>query len=93
MFSPFIFLYGPPASGKSVVGLRLASDLHLPFYDLDQQIELLAGKSISEIFAEEDERGFRTRESAALHEVLSRPAGVVALGGGALLHDQNRRLA
>jgi len=87
---PFIFLYGPPASGKSSLGLRLAESLRLPFYDLDQMIETQAGVSIPQIFTGEGEAGFRRRESAALADMLDCERGVVALGGGALLHPENR---
>ena len=89
----FIFLYGPPASGKTVTGLRLAESLHLPFYDLDEVIETQAGSSIPQIFAAEGEAGFREREAAALKGLLNWQRGVVALGGGALLRPENRRLA
>ena len=88
----FIFLYGPPASGKTVTGLRLAESLHLPFYDLDEVIETQAGSSIPQIFAAEGESGFREREAAALKGLLNWQRGVVALGGGALLRPENRRL-
>jgi 3-dehydroquinate synthase len=87
----FIFLYGPPASGKTVTGLRLAESLHLPFYDLDEVIETQAGSSIPQIFAAEGEAGFRERESAALKGLLNWQRGVAALGGGALLRPENRR--
>ena len=89
----FIFLYGPPASGKTVTGLRLAESLHLPFYDLDEVIETQAGSSIPQIFAAEGEAGFREREAAALQGLLNWQCGVVALGGGALLRPENRRIA
>jgi len=92
MHSP-IFIYGPPASGKSAIGQRLAENLGVPFYDLDGLIQARAGKSIPEIFAEDGEAHFRDQESEALREVVSRPKGVVALGGGALLRPQNRRMA
>jgi shikimate kinase / 3-dehydroquinate synthase len=88
----FIFLYGPPASGKTSTGLRLAENLHLPFYDLDELIETQAGSSIPQIFASEGEAGFREREAAALKGLLNWQRGVVALGGGALLRPENRRL-
>jgi shikimate kinase/3-dehydroquinate synthase len=91
--NPFLFIYGPPASGKSSLGLRLAESLRLPFYDLDEMIETQAGISISQIFAAEGESGFRRRESAALADVLDCERGVVALGGGALLHPENRSRA
>lgn len=89
----FIFLYGPPASGKTATGLRLAEILNLPFYDLDEVIETQAGSSIPQIFAAEGEAGFRDREAAALKGLLNWQRGVVALGGGALLRPENRRLA
>lgn len=84
------FIYGPPGSGKSALGQRLAESLQLSFYDLDDIIEREAGNTIPEIFAAEGELGFRERESAALDDVLDRKAGVVALGGGALLKAENR---
>lgn len=92
MLSHFIFIYGPPASGKSVVSKRLAASLQCPVYDLDQEIELQAGKTIPDIFADEGEPGFRERETSALMEVADRPVGVVALGGGALIRSENRLL-
>jgi shikimate kinase / 3-dehydroquinate synthase len=91
--NPFVFLYGPPASGKSSLGRHLAESLHRPFYDLDELIEAQAGVAIPEIFGAEGEAGFRQRESAVLAEVLDCEAGVVALGGGALLRLENRLLA
>ena len=61
-----LFLYGPPASGKSTLGGILASRFNLPFSDLDVAIEAAAGKTIPAIFAEEGEVGFRGRELEAL---------------------------
>lgn len=90
---PFIFLYGPPASGKSALGWRLAGDLRLPFYDLDAEIELQAGMTIPEIFAAQGEAGFRRLEAGSLEALLERPPGVTALGGGALLDPANQRRA
>lgn len=84
-----IFLYGPPASGKSALGRRLAEALQMPFIDLDNLIFQNAGQSIAEIFAAKGEAGFRMLESAALRAVIDQPA-VIALGGGALLDEDNR---
>jgi 3-dehydroquinate synthase len=88
----FLFLYGPSGSGKSSLGARLANRLHLPFYELDQLIEQAAGKRIPDIF-KEGEVIFRTLESKELSNVLQQPPGVVSLGGGALLDENNRKLA
>lgn len=86
----FVFIYGPPGSGKSTIGRRLAQQLGTAFFDLDEVIVSQAEMSIPEIFEIEGEGGFRQRESAALVSVLSDGSGVVALGGGALLRAENR---
>lgn len=89
MVDRFLFLYGPPGSGKSTLGHSLAESLGLPFYDLDALIAEQSGMEIPQIFAQEGESGFRRREKAALRQVLNTPPGVVALGGGALLDKEN----
>ncbi len=79
-----IFIYGPPGSGKSAAGRQLASALGLPFYDLDEEIEARSRATIPQLFQREGEAGFRRRERKVLAKFLD-GAGVVALGGGALL--------
>ncbi len=87
-----IYLYGPPASGKSTIGAHLAERTGLAFVDLDELIESSAGMSIPEIFEAEGEQGFRQREKQALQRVAAASNQVVALGGGALLDLSNRKL-
>ena len=90
---PIIYLYGPPASGKSTLGAKLSAAMDWKFTDLDVEIVKKSGCSIPEIFATEGETGFRARELAALREVSSAKGQVVALGGGALLNAESRALA
>ncbi len=104
---PHLFLYGPPGTGKSAIGKLLAANLKLPFIDLDRLIETKAGMSISEIMEEQGETAFRDLETAALKALCPSPNGsapaegrwgggresVIALGGGALLREENRILA
>jgi 3-dehydroquinate synthase len=85
-----VFVYGPPGSGKSTVAKVLAGELHLPFLDLDAEIESASGRSVREIFAEEGEAAFRALERNALQPVVSVSSGVIALGGGTLLDPANR---
>ena len=87
-----IYLYGPPGSGKSTVGKYLAGKVKLPFFDLDDEIEKESGTSITELMAV-SENHFRDIESRMLSEMASRESSVVALGGGALLREENRRCA
>lgn len=86
-----IFLYGPPASGKTTLGQRLATALGVMFVDLDAAIVAAAGRSIPEIFASDGEAAFRDLESATLAKVIGE-ADVISLGGGTLLRDENREL-
>ncbi len=88
-----VFLYGPPGSGKTELGRRLARRLVLPFTDLDSEIERAAGRTIPEIFAADGESGFRAQEDAALSDALVGGPRVIALGGGALLDPSNRARA
>ncbi len=88
-----IFLYGPPGTGKSTVGKTIARNLTLPFIDLDRVIENSAGKSIPQIMEAQGEPAFRDMESAALKNMQSEQPSVIALGGGALLREENRALA
>lgn len=84
-----LVLIGLRASGKSTLGRQLADAGGLTFVDLDDVVLAGAGDaSIGDLFAREGEPAFRTRETAALLEVLAdepaRTAGdrVIALGGG-----------
>ena len=88
----YIFLYGPSGVGKSTIGKRLAQHLNLPFVDLDSVIETNAGMSIPKIMEGQGERCVRDLETAALQQIVNKRETIIALGGGALLRDENRAL-
>ena len=87
-----IFLYGPVGVGKSTIGKVLAHNLNLPFLDSDQVIETNAGMSIPQIMAQQGEMACRDMETAALKQIINNKESVIALGGGALLREENRAL-
>lgn len=87
-----IALIGPSGAGKSTVGVGLAQALGWRFIDLDQLIIERAEKSISDIFSQEGEAGFRERETAALVQALQTDQAVIACGGGIVLREVNRQL-
>lgn len=75
--------------GKSTAGRMLAERMELPFVDLDEQIELSEGRSVSAIFDRDGEEHFRTLEADALKAALVESPVVLALGGGALHRAEN----
>ncbi len=87
---PVCVLVGAPGSGKTTIGEILAKTLGVEFRDTDADIERLAGKPIPEIFIDEGEAHFRTLERAAVAAALASCSGVLALGGGAVLAEENR---
>jgi len=87
-----IFLYGPPGSGKSTVGKEVADCLGVGFLDLDAAVQQKVGRSIAEIMTAQGEPAFRAMETASLRDAAAGQAGVIALGGGTLLHGKNRSL-
>lgn len=85
-----LFIIGYMASGKTTFGKALAERLHRPFIDLDQYIEEKSGKTISEIFQEVGEKGFRELEKEMLHVVAGEASDtVIACGGGTPCHCAN----
>ncbi len=89
-------LVGFMGAGKSSVGRVLAGQLGWSFEDLDQRIERHRGKTIAEIFRNSGEAEFRRTEHEALKELLQELSGgseaVIALGGGAFIHESNAML-
>jgi shikimate kinase len=88
MNSP-IFLMGFMSSGKSRLGKKLAKKLEIPFIDLDKEIETKEGKSISQIFEERGEEGFRKLEAKYLKQLPLKVASIIALGGGTPVYENN----
>ena len=87
-----LFIIGPMASGKSLLGRKLSEYLDLPYVDTDKEIELRAGAEISWIFEKEGEEGFRNRESAVLKESSELESFIISTGGGAIVRNENREL-
>ena len=80
-----IVLIGPPGAGKTTVGALLAARLGVAFTDTDAEVEAVVGKPVADIFVEDGEPAFRALERDAVARALDDGAGVVAVGGGAVL--------
>jgi shikimate kinase len=88
--APVCVLVGVMGAGKTSTGLLVAKGLGVEFRDTDRDIEATAGKPIPEIFVDDGEAHFRTLERAAVATALASFDGVLALGGGAILAEENR---
>ncbi|MHC5202909.1 shikimate kinase [Myroides sp. LJL119] len=85
-----IVLVGYMGSGKSTIGVKLAEQLNLPFFDLDQQIEKQYQTTISKIFQEKGEIYFRKLEHITLNNLLEKQTPmIISLGGGTPCYANN----
>jgi shikimate kinase len=89
---PRVVLVGPMGAGKTTVGRILADTLGVEVRDTDDDVEARAGKPVQDIFVDEGEQHFRALEKAAVRTALTEHAGVLSLGGGAVLDRDTRAL-
>lgn len=102
MHSPHnhIVLIGFKHVGKSVIGIQLAKTLHMPFVDLDKEIELIfktnykKNYTTHQIMKKKGVDFFRHLETDALFKLISSIShpSVISLGGGTPLSAENQRL-
>lgn len=83
-----IVIIGMPGCGKSTIGEILAKDLKYDFYDMDQYIVDISGKTIKELFDISEEH-FRDWETKACKELAKLNKSVIASGGGVIKKDEN----
>lgn len=87
---PVLVLVGPPGAGKTTVGRLVAGRLGVAFRDTDADVEQLAGEPVADIFVSYGEEHFRALERRAVAVALVDHAGLLALGGGAVLDPVSR---
>ena len=75
-------LIGFMGTGKTTVGRFAAAQLRFEFVDTDEWIEKRAGRSITEIFAQDGEPAFRALEAELVAEMSGWQRRVIATGGG-----------
>ena len=85
-------MIGMMGAGKTAVGTALARRLGVPFRDSDAAIEEAANMNVAEIFARDGEAFFRNKEQQVIARLLAGAPGVLSVGGGAFLSEENRRL-
>lgn len=88
-----IALIGLRGAGKSTLGSQLAKELHLPFVELDKEIEREAGISLSEVFLLYGQSGYRRIERRCLEKIIhAHERAVISAGGGIVSEPETYEL-
>jgi shikimate kinase/3-dehydroquinate synthase len=87
-----LVITGFSGTGKSLVGKQVAERLDWDFRDTDDDIVRRAGKPIAQIFDQEGEGAFRELEREAIRKACQQGQRVIAIGGGAIVDQQNYEL-
>jgi XRE family transcriptional regulator, aerobic/anaerobic benzoate catabolism transcriptional regulator len=84
-----IALIGLRGAGKSTLGVQLAAQRGVPFFELDREIEREAGTSMNEILLLHGQGGYRRYERRALFRIVGDHAdGVVMTTGGSIVSER-----
>jgi XRE family aerobic/anaerobic benzoate catabolism transcriptional regulator len=88
-----IALIGMRGAGKSTLGALLAKAIKVPFFELDQEIERIAGTSLAALIEMYGQPAYRRYEAQALQALLDvQPEFVVATGGGIVSEPETYEL-
>lgn len=79
-------------AGKSKLGRSLANNIGVDFIDLDDEIARVHNQSLSKIFEEKGEPGFREIEKEVLKDWIKRDNYLMACGGGTPCYKNNMDL-
>lgn len=89
-----LILFGFRGCGKTYFGRLLAEKLQRPFFDTDDLLVALDGKQLTPraIHRAIGEKAFRALETQAILSLMHVERSVIALGGGAVLEEENVKL-
>jgi len=82
-----IALIGLRGAGESTLGEELATELNVPFIELDREIEREAGTGLSEIFLLYGQQGYRRYEQRCLEKILESQARCIIATGGSIVSE------
>lgn len=78
-----VCLLGLRGAGKSTLGMMAGASLHVPFLELNREIELRAGMSVDEVYALYGQEGYRQFEAEAVAGVVEEYDNLIlAVAGG-----------
>src|SRR6266567_3454586 len=82
-----IALVGLRGAGKTTLGAALATELRVPFLELDREIERDAGISLSEIFSLYGQAGYHRIERRCLERIIQDNEPMVMSVGGSIVSE------
>ncbi|HYC93623.1 MAG TPA: helix-turn-helix transcriptional regulator [Thermoanaerobaculia bacterium] len=82
-----IALVGLRGAGKTTLGAKTAEALDLPFFELDREIERIAGTALGSILELYGQQAYRRYELQALQELLAAQPRLVVATGGSLVSE------
>jgi len=86
-FEPNLYLVGFMGTGKTTIGRALGQRIGFAVIDSDHEIERVAGKPVTEIFAQEGEPAFRRLERNFIESGHPVSGQIVACGGGLIVPE------
>lgn len=92
MLERHVFLIGMPGCGKSSLGKKVASNLRIPYVDMDRRITDAVGCTVTDIFERYGEQAFRNAETNTLIQLTREQPSLVSTGGGTVLREENRAI-
>jgi shikimate kinase len=87
-----LVLTGMMGSGKTSIGKEASTILGLKFYDTDLEIEKKLNMKIKDIFKLKGQNYFRQVEEKICIDLINGERKIVALGGGAFLNSEIRKI-
>ena len=84
-----MYFCGMIGTGKTTIGVKLARELGLDFYDLDQTMDEQLGYSFHQLVAEKGWLAFRELEYSICRDFSEKNNSIICLGGGTVRYDWN----
>jgi len=83
-----VILVGLRGAGKSTLGQTAAQRFNVPFVELNDEVERVAGMDISVFFAEKGENAYRALERKCLQAALASHDDIIIATGGGIVCDR-----